>query len=126
MTNVSVTWDGEEISAIILVALVTARTAQATEYATPLLTSALVTKAGLAKAAKSPTAQVPLTASSEEYVTPLWIPLSVKTALMAGWVRLVTILAHTDNKFPWIAVTVFVSQVGSVLGAIVSAQSMER
>lgn len=110
----SVTWDGEEIFATILVALATAQTAQAMACATLRLTSALVTKGGLAVAAKSPTVQGPLTVFKEEYATPLWILLSVKTAPRGGWDRLATILAQTVNKFQWIAVTAFVNQVGSV------------
>ena len=99
MTNVSVTWDGEETCVIILVALVTSLIAQATGYVTQQLTYAPVTKAGLAKAAKFPTVQAYLTASSEEYVTRQLIPQNVKTAVRVGWVRLVTILAPTVNKF---------------------------
>ena len=110
----SVTWDGEEIFAIILVALATAQTAQAMACATLRLTSALVTKAGPAVVAKSPTVQGPLTAFKKEYATPLWILLSVRTAPRGGWDRLATILAQTVNKFQWIAVTVFVNQAGSV------------
>ena len=98
----------------IPVALATAPTVQATEFATLPLTCARVMKVGLAKAAKSPTAPGPLTASEGEYATPLWTPLSVKAALRAGWVRLATILAHTVNKFQWTVVTALVSRAGSV------------
>ena len=112
MTNVSVTWDGEETCVIILVALVTPLIAQATGYVTQQLTYAPVTKAGLAKAAKFPTAQDHLIASGKEYATRLWTPQNVKTAVRVGWVRLVTILASTVNKFQWTAVTVSASTVG--------------
>lgn len=113
-TNVFVIWDGAEISAITLAALVLGPTVQATESAILSLTFARVTKAGLAKAAKSPTVRDPLTALNEEYATPHWIPLSVKTAPRAGWDRPAMILVYTVNRFQWIAVTAFVSQAGLV------------
>ena len=112
MTNASVTWDGEGICVIILVVLARALTVQATGCVTQQFTYAPVTKAGLAKAAKFPTVQAHLTASSEEFVTRQLIPQNVKTAVRAGWVRLVTILASTVNKFQWTAVTVSASPVG--------------
>jgi len=114
MTHVSVTWDGEEICATILVALAMAPTVQVMGCATLLFTSAHVTKAGLAVGVKFPTVQGPLTASNEEYATPLWIPRSVRIVLKDGWVQHVTILAHTVNKFQWTVATAFASQAGSV------------
>lgn len=92
-------WVGEEIFATTRVVLETDLTAQATEFATLLLTYALVMKAGLAVDVKSPTVPVPLTVSIEECAMPLWIPRSVKTVPRAGWGRLATILAHMANKF---------------------------
>ena len=65
------TWDGEEIFVIILVALATALTAQAMECVIQLLTSAPVTKVGPTVVAKFQIAQGPLTASKGEYATPL-------------------------------------------------------
>ena len=112
MTNASVTWDGEGICVIILVVLAKVLTVQATECVTQQFTYAPVTKAGLAKAARLPTVQAYLTASSEEYVTRQLILQSVKTAVRVGWVRLVTILAPTVNKFQWTAVTAFASPAG--------------
>lgn len=109
---VFVMWDGEEIFAITLVVLVLGPTVQATESAILLLTFARVTKAGLATGAKSPTVQDLLTALNEDYATPLWIPLSAKTAPRAGWDRPATILVYTVNRFQWTVVTAFVNQGG--------------
>ena len=109
-----VTWGGEEISVITLAVPVLDLTVQATEYAILRLTFARVTKAGLVKAAKSPTVQDPPIALNEDYATPLWIPPSVKAAPKAGWDRLVMTLVYTVNKFQWIAATAFVSPGGLV------------
>ena len=119
-----VIWDGEEICAITLAVLVLDPIVQVTVSAILSRMSARVTKAGPAKGAKYLTAQGPLTAMIEDYATPLWIPLSVKTAPRDGWDRHAMIRVYMVNRFQWTAVTVFVSQAGLVWGAIANARSM--
>lgn len=104
--------------------------ALATASATALWQSVTVTLAGADRAVKhqtvleSPTVMVGVSAITR------WLNPLAKTALLAGWVRVVTSLAYMAYKIPWIVASASAIQVGqdaaAILNAVITVSSIKH